>query len=65
MKPTCQHILVDLSMTTGRDTYTYCHADATRIVSGVEHCANHAVENDRRERIAGLLAQIDANRPQA
>jgi hypothetical protein len=60
----CEHILVDIDAF-GKTSYTYCHADASRIISGVEYCANHAVENDRRERIMGLVAQIDANRPQS
>jgi hypothetical protein len=65
MKHKCSHILTDISLVTGLPTYTYCEADASQIVSGVEYCANHAVENDRRERIAGLIEKIDANRPQA
>jgi hypothetical protein len=65
MIPKCEHILADIDIDTGKPTYTYCTAHAACAVSGVLYCPNHALENERREKIMGLISQIDANRPQS
>jgi hypothetical protein len=60
----CEHILEDTGAW-GQTTYTYCDRPLGRIIHGVGYCANHAVENDRRERINNLIEKIDAHRPQS
>lgn len=61
----CEHILADIDINTGKPTYIYCRDFVAVTVSGVGYCPNHALENERREKIMGLVSQIDANRPQS
>lgn len=64
MKRDCAHVCVDIDER-GETSYAYCPFPAVTTVSGVDYCRNHSVENDRRERIHNLIAEIDSNRPQS